>query len=65
MVTNRMNEPDPHEIYEDIDIGDEQVTSNECWASEEIEEAPVRVYDDLHLGPEQVTSNECYDVEEN
>lgn len=52
------------EVYPDLDIGEEQVTSNECWAPEEIETSIDPVYPPLNLGEEQVTSNECYDVEE-
>lgn len=49
--------------YDDLDIGDEQVTSNECWDPDEEEEVTEQVYPDLDLDEEQVTSNECYDVE--
>ena len=58
-------------VYEELDIGYEQVSSNECWdvdddvgleAVDDGEpEAPIHA--DLDLGEEQVTSNECYDVE--
>ncbi len=50
--------------YDDLDIGHEQVTSNECWNPEDVRKPPERVYGDLQLGEEQVTSNECYDVKE-
>jgi hypothetical protein len=50
--------------YQDLDIGPERVSSNECWTPEEEMPAPARVYGDLRLGDERVTSNECYDVEE-
>ena len=63
-VIHQMSEPKIDDIYEDLDLGDEQVTSNECWAPEEPEDVPDRVYKDLRLGTEQVTSNECYDVGE-
>lgn len=49
------------EIHEELDIGEEQVSSNECWDDEELD-APV--YDDLDLGEEQVASNECFDDED-
>jgi hypothetical protein len=60
------------QVHEDLDIGEEQVSSNECWdAVEDAElialdytepESPIHA--DLDLGDEQVTSNECYEVEE-
>ena len=50
--------------YEELDIGEEQVSSNECWEVEEAAEVEAPVHADLDLGEEQVTSNECYDVEE-
>jgi hypothetical protein len=61
---HHMQERNIDEVYEDLDIGNEQVTSNECWAPDESENMAERVYKDLRLGEEQVTSNECYDVEE-
>ena len=63
-IIRHMSDPKSDEVYEDLDIGDEQVTSNECWEPDEPESMPERVYKDLRLGEEQVTSNECYDVEE-
>ena len=51
-------------VYEELDIGAEQVSSNECWEIDESEEVEAPVHGDLDLGEEQVTSNECYDVEE-
>jgi len=51
------------EVTKDLDIGDEQVTSNECWDVEDLEIEPDRVLSGSKLGEEQVTSNECYDVE--
>lgn len=51
-------------VYEDFDLGDEQVTSNECWEVDELDDASENVYPDLNLDEEQVTSNECYDVED-
>jgi hypothetical protein len=59
-----MRDPKIDEVYEDLDIGDEQVTSNECWAPDESDSVPNRAYRDLNLDQEQVTSNECYDVED-
>jgi len=38
------------EVYEDLDIGDEQVTSNECWDVEDLEIEPDRVYPESKLG---------------
>lgn len=29
-----MNESDVYEIHEDLTIGDEQVTANECWVEQ-------------------------------
>ena len=52
------------EIYEELDIGEEQVSSNECWEVDEGGEIEAPVYGDLYLGEEQVTSNECFDVDE-
>ena len=52
------------QIYEELDIGEEQVSSNECWDVDEVDEIDPPVYSDLNLGEEQVTSNECFDVEE-
>ena len=59
-------------VYKELDIGEEQVSSNECWDVDEdagLEamgygepEAPIHA--DLDLGDEQVSSNECYDVDE-
>lgn len=60
-----MNNSQRDEVYPDLDIGEEQVTSNECWAPEEMETSPTDpVYPPLSLGEEQVTSNECYNVDE-
>jgi hypothetical protein len=50
--------------FDDLDLGDEQVTSNECWDPDVEEEVTEGVYPDLDLDEEQVTSNECYDVED-
>ena len=71
-MTNDDTDPGYETIYKELDIGDEQVSSNECYDVDEdagLEtiasgepEAPVHA--DLDLGDEQVTSNECYDVEE-
>lgn len=61
---SRKRTPRRNRTYEDLDIGDEQVTSNECWDLDEPERVAYRVYRDLQLGEEQVTSNECYDVKE-
>ena len=52
------------QIHEELDIGEEQVSSNECWDDDEAGEIDAPVYPDLDLGEEQVTSNECFDVEE-
>lgn len=60
-----MQDPQSDTVYEDLDIGDEQVTSNECWTPDASESMPTRIYRDLNLGGEQVTSNECYNVEDN
>lgn len=54
------------EIHEELDIGDEPVSSSECWDDDD-DEAPeidAPVYDDLDLGEEQVASNECFDDDE-
>jgi len=51
-------------VYEELDIGEEQVSSNECWEVDDADEPQAAVYEDLDLGQEQVTSNECYDPEE-
>ena len=59
-----MQGPKIDAVYEDLDIGNEQVTSNECWAPDESDSVSDQTYRDLHLGQEQVTSNECYDVED-
>jgi hypothetical protein len=59
-----MPNKEPTPVYEELDIGEEQVSSNECWDAEENDELDVPVYSDLNLGDEQVTSNECFDVEE-
>lgn len=53
-----------HQTYEELDIGAEQVTSNECWVPPEEHSPGVPVYGALRIGREQVTSNECYDVED-
>ena len=52
------------QIYDDLDIGEEQVSSNECWQVDDADESETLVHGDLDLGEEQVTSNECYDPEE-
>jgi hypothetical protein len=52
------------EIHEELDIGEEQVSSNECWDDDEAAEIDAPVYDDLDLGEEQVASNECFDEDE-
>lgn len=52
------------QTYEELDIGEEQVSSNECWDDDDAGEIDAPVYEDLYLGEEQVTSNECFDVEE-
>jgi hypothetical protein len=52
------------QTYEELDIGEEQVSSNECWDVDEAGEIYAPVFPDLNLGEEQVTSNECFDVEE-
>jgi hypothetical protein len=51
-------------VYEELDIGEEQVSSNECWVVDDANEPEAPVYEDLALGEEQVTSNECYDTGE-
>ena len=51
-------------VYDELDLGDEQVSSNECWEADDADEPEPQVYGDLDLGNEQVTSNECYDPEE-
>ena len=51
-------------VYEELDIGEEQVSSNECWEVDDVDEIQAAVHEDLDLGQEQVTSNECYDPEE-
>jgi hypothetical protein len=69
-----VNDTDPNyeTIHRELDIGEEQVSSNECYDVDDdagLEaldngdtEAPIHA--DLDLGDEQVTSNECYDVED-
>ena len=52
------------QIFEELDIGEEQVSSNECWNDDDAGEIDAPVYADLDLGEEQVTSNECFDEEE-
>ena len=52
------------QIHEELEIGEEQVSSNECWNVDEADEIDAPVYPDLYLGEEQVTSNECFDAEE-
>ena len=52
------------QIHEELKIGEEQVSSNECWEADEADEIDAPVYPDLYLGEEQVTSNECFDAEE-
>jgi hypothetical protein len=57
----------PPRIYQALDIGEEQVTSNECYNPEGESlsmSMMTRLHQDLDLGQEQVTSNECYDVGE-
>jgi hypothetical protein len=59
-------------VYNDLDIGEEQVSSNECWDVDEdasrdaidYREPESPIHENLDLGEEQVTSNECYDVED-
>ena len=51
-------------VYQELDIGEEQVSSNECWEVDDANEIQAAVHEDLDLGQEQVTSNECYDPEE-
>ena len=59
-------------VYKDLDIGEEQVSSNECWDVDDdaspdaidYSEPQSPIHANLDLGEEQVTSNECYDVEE-
>ena len=52
------------EVYEELDIGEEQVSSNECWDEDYADEIEAPIYADLDLGEEQVASNECFDDEE-
>jgi hypothetical protein len=52
------------QTFEDLDIGRERVTSNECWVPDEERVGGKRVYRDLRIRGERVTSNECYDVKE-
>ena len=52
------------QIFEELDIGEEQVSSNECWDDDEAGEIDSPVYDDDDLGDEQVASNDCYNDEE-
>jgi hypothetical protein len=59
-----MSDSNIEDVYEDLDLDGEQVTSNECWTPDEENSVPDRIYRDLALGAEQVTSNECYDVED-
>lgn len=55
-----------NEIHEDLKIGNEQVTSNECWMIvEDFESSENQIFDDLVIGNEQICSNECYEEEEN
>jgi hypothetical protein len=66
--TDRVHET----VYNELDIGNEQVSSNECWDVDEdaspdaidYGEPESLIHANLDLGEEQVTSNECYDVEE-
>jgi hypothetical protein len=58
-------------VYNELDIGEEQVSSNECWdvddaslESIDYSEPETPIHANLDLGEEQVTSNECYDVED-
>ena len=52
------------QIFEELDIGEEQVSSNECWDYDEAGELDSPVYDDDDLGDEQVASNDCYNDDE-
>lgn len=72
--SDQLRDTDPvHEtVYNELDIGDEQVSSNECWDVDE-DASPYAIDDsepespihaNLDLGDEQVTSNECYDIED-
>lgn len=46
------------DVFEDLDIGDEQVTSNECWLElDDMEEGTLEVNQDLD--EEKFTSDEA------
>ena len=47
-----MSDSNVEDVYEDLDLGDEQVTSNECWTPDEENGVPERIYRDLALGAE-------------
>ncbi|MCA1576778.1 MAG: hypothetical protein LC794_05365 [Acidobacteria bacterium] len=59
-------------VYNELDIGQEQVSSNECWDADDeaspdaidYSEPESLIHANLDLGEEQVTSNECFDVED-
>ena len=51
-------------VYEDLELGDEPVASNECWDDDELDDTNDVVYSDLTQHDEPVASNECYDVED-
>ena len=38
------------EVYEELDIGEEQVSSNECWDVDDADEIDAPVYADLAIG---------------
>ena len=71
-MTNENTEQIPETVYNELDIGEEQVSSNECWdvydeadlETVAYSEPPSPIHANLDLGEEQVSSNECYDVEE-
>ena len=53
-----------NEIYKDLNIGNEQVTSNECWViDEEYKSGEKELFDEFDIGNEQVSSNECFEEE--
>lgn len=62
--TDRPVDYDAARVHDDLDIGEEQVSSNECWELDDADEPEVAIYAEPDLGEEQVTSNECYDPEE-
>ena len=49
--------------YADLNIGEEQVCSNECWAPSDETVTALRLYSVPAIGDERVTSNECYAAE--